>query len=64
MDDLRHAEYYNLQPIFDDLYAKSKNGEIFNDLMNTILSEENIMLAYRNIKNRNDQTVRNPVHLG
>lgn len=51
MDDLRHAEYYNLQPVFDDLYAKSKNGEIFDNLMNIILSEENIMLAYRNIKN-------------
>lgn len=51
MDDLRHAEYYNLQPIFDDLYAKSKNGEIFENLMELILSEENIMLAYRNIKN-------------
>ena len=49
MDDLRHAEYYNLQPIFDDLYAKSKNGEIFENLMELILSEENIMLAYRNI---------------
>lgn len=51
MEDLRHAEYYNLQPTFDELYAKSKNGEIFEDLMDIILSEENIMLAYRNIKN-------------
>ena len=51
MEDLRHAEYYNLQPVFDDLYAKSKNGESFDNLMKVILSEENIMLAYRNIKN-------------
>lgn len=50
VDDLRHAEYYNLQPTFDDLYEKSKNGEVFDNLMEIILSEENIMLAYRNIK--------------
>lgn len=50
VDDLRHAEYYGMQEIYDDLYARSKNGEIFTDLMSTILSRENILLAYRNIK--------------
>ena len=50
VEDLRHAEYYNLQPVFDELYSKSKDGQTFDNLMNIILSEENIMLAYRNIK--------------
>ena len=50
VDDLRHAEYYNMQQVFDDLYARSKKGECFTNLMNVILSRENILLAYRNIK--------------
>ena len=50
VDDLRHAEYYGMQPVFDELYRKSKDGAIFTNLMGIILSRENIMLAYRNIK--------------
>lgn len=50
MDDLRHNEYYGMQEIFDDLYARSKNGEVFTDLMSIVLKRENILLAYRNIK--------------
>lgn len=50
VDNLRHAEYYGMQSQFDELYAKSKNGEIFTNLMDLILSNENILLAYRNIK--------------
>ena len=50
VDDLRHAEYYGMQQTFDELYAKSKAGEQFTDLMGVILSRENILLAYRNIK--------------
>ena len=50
MDNLRHNEYYGMQEIFDELYAKSKNGETFTDLMTIILKRENILLAYRNIK--------------
>lgn len=50
VEDLRHAEYYEMQNTFDDLYAKSKNGDIFTHLMDIILSRENILLAYRNIK--------------
>jgi group II intron reverse transcriptase/maturase len=49
-ENLRHSEYYGLQGVFDELYAKSKNGEEFTDLMPMILSRENILLAYRNIK--------------
>jgi len=47
---LRHSEYYDLQDVFDGLYAKSQSNGIFNDLMGIIRSEENIRLAYRNIK--------------
>lgn len=50
VENLRHAEYYDMQRTFDDLYAKSQAGEIFDSLMETILSRENILLAYRNIK--------------
>lgn len=50
VDSLRHAEYYGMQQTYDDLYAKSKNGEPFSGLMDIILSRENILLAYRNIK--------------
>lgn len=50
MDAQRHAEYYGMQQTFDELYAKSKAGEVFNGLMELVLSPDNIMLAYRNIK--------------
>jgi group II intron reverse transcriptase/maturase len=50
IDSLRHNEYYDMQNVFDELYDKSKNGIEFNDLLDTILSENNILLAYRNIK--------------
>ncbi len=49
-EKLRHAEYYDQQNIHDELYARSKAGETFDDLMSLILSRENILLAYRNIK--------------
>ncbi len=47
---LRHSEYYDLQDCFDKLYAKSKQGDVFTNLMEIISAEENIRLAYRNIK--------------
>ena len=47
VEKLRHAEYYEMQGAFDDLYAKSKAGKKFSDLMELILSRENILLAYR-----------------
>lgn len=50
VDDLRHAEYYGMQPIFDELYRRSMEGDTFTDLMDIILSRDNILLAYRNIK--------------
>lgn len=39
-----------MQETMDILYEKSKNGEIFTDLIPIIISDENIRLAYRNIK--------------
>jgi RNA-directed DNA polymerase len=39
-----------MQHFFDNLYAQSVNGQNFYDLMKLIISNENIRLAYRNIK--------------
>ena len=50
-ESIRNAEYYNMVELFDQLYERSKNNEIFENLMEIILSEENIFLAFRNIKN-------------
>jgi len=47
---LRNNEYYGTGEMFDDLFAKSQSGECFQDLMELIESENNILLAYRNIK--------------
>ena len=47
---LRHLEYYDLQDVFDKLYADSQKGKIFQNLMEIISDENNIKLAYRNIK--------------
>ena len=50
VESLRHAEYYGMQETFNELYSQSKDGKIFTDLMSKIISRENILLAYRNIK--------------
>lgn len=50
MDTQRHAEYYGMQQTFDELYARSKHDEVFSNLIELVLSQDNIMLAYRNIK--------------
>lgn len=50
VDNLRHTEYYGMQEVLDELYAGSQKGEVFSSLMEKILSRENILLAYRNIK--------------
>lgn len=46
----RNAEYYNMQEVQDRLYKQSLNKQNFYHLMDLIISEENILLAYRNIK--------------
>ncbi|MCR6784482.1 group II intron reverse transcriptase/maturase, partial [Bacillus thuringiensis] len=48
---LRHAEYYDMQKVLDDLYQRSKNNATKGvNLYKHIISKENILLAYRNIK--------------
>lgn len=47
---LRNAEYYDFQKIQDKLYADSAKSKVFRKLLEIIVSEENIQLAYRNIK--------------
>jgi len=47
---LRYNEYYDMQKVFDSLYAASKNSNNFYKLLEIIGSEENIRLAYRNLK--------------
>jgi len=47
---LRHNEYYGQQSTFDELYERSLNGAKFKKLYEQIIGEENILLAYRNIK--------------
>lgn len=47
---IRYAEYYNLQNILDGLYADSAKSKVFTHLMEIIVSEENIKMAYRTIK--------------
>ena len=45
-----------MQSVFDKLHAKSVNGENFTSLMKIIMDENNILLAYRNIKNNDGST--------
>jgi len=47
---LRNNEYYDFQAVLDNLYAESCNSRCFRNLMELIRKEENILLAYRNIK--------------
>lgn len=47
------AEYYDFQRTQDKMYADSLNGRVFTNLMDAITCDENIKLAYRNIKRNN-----------
>lgn len=47
---LRNNEYYDMQENYDNLYYRTKNGFNHFDLMKYVLDENNILLAYRNIK--------------
>lgn len=47
---IRNNEYYNIQNVFDNLYSKAKINTNFTDLLPIITNEQNILLAYRNIK--------------
>ena len=48
---LRNNEYYDMQSVFDELHAESVEGKTFTGLMKIIMDENNILVAYRNIKN-------------
>ena len=39
---LRYNEYYDMQHIYDELYAQSKNGNNFYKLLEIIGSEQNL----------------------
>ena len=47
---IRYTEYYDMQAVFDRLYADSMKSKTFSDLMGIISCDENIKLAYRTIK--------------
>lgn len=47
---LRYNEYYDMQNVYDELYSASKNSNNFYKLLEIIGSEQNIRLAYRNLK--------------
>jgi group II intron reverse transcriptase/maturase len=55
---LRNNEYYDLQDMFDSLYAHSKEGVVFNNLLPLITEFRNILLAYRNIKKNKGSKTR------
>ncbi|AKL96680.1 hypothetical protein CACET_c32360 [Clostridium aceticum] len=57
-DTLRYNEYYGTQKTFDNLYARAKREENFYKLYEIIISEENILLAYRTIKTNRGSTTR------
>ena len=42
--------------IYSELYERAKRGDIFTDLSKLVISRENILLAYRNIKNNTGST--------
>jgi RNA-directed DNA polymerase len=48
--ELRHNEYYGQQSTLDELYEQSLKGAKFRKLYEKIITENNILLAYRNIK--------------
>lgn len=49
-NSLRYAEYYDMTGSMDSLYQRSSENQKFKNLMQYILSDNNILLAYRNIK--------------
>ena len=58
ISSLRNIEYYDFQETLDKLYADSEKSKSFTRLMDYIISPQNIMLAYRNLKkNKGSKTV-------
>lgn len=56
VQSLRNKEYYSQMKIQDKLYLQSKQNKTFKNLMPLITSKDNILLAYRNIKNNKGST--------
>ena len=50
---IRNSEYYDMQIVFDELYAESAAKHQFHSLVELIKRPENIKLAYRNMR-KND----------
>ncbi|MCU7713158.1 group II intron reverse transcriptase/maturase, partial [Priestia sp. JV24] len=50
MNKYRYSDYYDMTPIFDELYQKSSENKKFKKLMDVIQSDNNIKLAFRMIK--------------
>lgn len=48
---IRNSEYYDMQIVFDELYAESAAKHQFHSLVELIKRPENIKLAYRNMRN-------------
>ena len=55
---LRNIEYYDMQDVYDELHQQSNKGRAFKDLIYIISSENNILLAYRNIKKNDGSTTK------
>lgn len=49
---LRNIEYYDMQSVFDELYENSLAKCEFKNLISIITAEENIRLAYKNLKKK------------
>lgn len=50
VNKLRFNEYYDIQNEYDKLYLLSQKGNNFYKLIEIITSEQNIRLAFKNIK--------------
>ncbi|MEB2278502.1 hypothetical protein LAV73_00595 [Lysinibacillus xylanilyticus] len=55
---LRYNEYFGLQETFDNLFKESEKGRYFTDIYKLIISEENILLAFRNLKSNTGSKTR------
>jgi len=55
---LRNNEYYGMQSILDKLHEQACNNHEFQDLLKIITLEDNILLAYRNIKKNKGSTTK------
>lgn len=51
---MRYAEYYNMTQTFDNLYERATQNQNFKNLIDIIISTNNILLAYRELKTNSD----------